>query len=82
MALSENKISSQDLQVIQNIQDVCHNCTKLKIAQDSLLKTTTCPKYDLDNKVKTKNNEPTTSFDQILICYSNKIIMELEKSPD
>ena len=66
MALSENKISLQDLQVIQNIQDVCHNCTQLKIAQDSLLKTTTCLKHDLDNKVKAKNNEPTISFDQII----------------
>ena len=64
-ALSENKISPHGLQVIQNIQDVHHNCTKLKTAEDTLLKTTTCLKHDLDNKVNAKNDEPTISFDQI-----------------
>ena len=42
MALSKKRISPKELQVLQNIQDVCHNCAKLKVAQDDLLKTTTC----------------------------------------
>ena len=37
MALSENRISPKHLQVIQNIQDVCHNCTELKVPQDDFL---------------------------------------------
>ena len=33
-ALAENKISPKCLEVLQNIQDVCHNCSKLKSARD------------------------------------------------
>ena len=52
------------MQVLQNIQDVCHNCVNLKVAQDELLKTTTYEAHELDNK-KVKDYEPTISFDQI-----------------
>ena len=65
MALSENQISHKDLQVLQSIQDVCHNCANLKVAQDDLLKTTTCAAHELDNKKTLKDDEPTISFDQI-----------------
>ena len=65
MALSENRISPKDLQVLQNIQDVCHNCAKLKVAQDDLLKTTTCVAHELDNKKKLKDDEPTIPYNQI-----------------
>ena len=65
MALSENRISHKDLQVLQNIQDVCHNCANLKVAQDDLLKSTTCAAHELDNKKKLKDDEPTISCDQI-----------------
>ena len=54
MALSENRISYKDLQVLQNIQDARHNCAKLKVAQDDLLKTTTCATHELDNKRNSK----------------------------
>ena len=54
MALIENRISQKNLQVLQNIQDVCHNCANLKVAQDDLLKTTTCEAHELDNKKKSK----------------------------
>ena len=64
-ALRNNRISPKDLQVIQNIQDVCHNCAKLNKAQDGLLKTTTCEAHKLDNKNKVKDNEATIPFDQI-----------------
>ena len=66
MALSENRISPKDLQVLQNIQDVCHNCTKLKVPQDDLLKTTTCVAHELDNKKNHKDDEHTISFDRIV----------------
>jgi len=65
MALSENRISYKDLQVLQNIQDICHNYANLKVAQDDLLKTITCEAHELDNKKKLKDDEPTISFDQI-----------------
>jgi len=65
MALSENQISHKDLQVLQNIQDICHNCANLKVSQDDLLKTTTCEAHELDNKKKLKDYKPTISFDQI-----------------
>ena len=53
-ALRNNQISPKDLQVIQNIQDVCHNCANLNKAQDELLKTTTCEAHELDNKKSQK----------------------------
>ena len=40
-ALDDNMISVKGLEVCQNIQDVGHNLTKLKAAQDDLLKSTT-----------------------------------------
>ena len=64
MTLSENQIPPKDLQVLQNIQDVGHNYTKLNIAQDGLLKTTTYVAHELDDK-KLKDDEPVISFDQI-----------------
>ena len=63
--MADNQISPEDLQVLQNIQDVGHNCTKLKVAEDNLPKTTICVAHELDNKKEPKDNEPTISFDQI-----------------
>ena len=73
MALSKNIISTKDLEVCQNIQDVCHNLTKLKVAQDDLLKTTTYVAHELDNKHKHHvNDEPTISFDQIADMFQQQ----------
>ena len=48
LALSENKISKKSLQVIQNIQDCQHNCSKLKTATDDLEKTTVYDAHEDD----------------------------------
>ena len=80
MALNENRISPKDLQVLQNIQDVCHNCTKLKVPQDDLLKTTTYLAHELDNKKNHKNDEHTiVFFIRLPTCYNNGITMDSEK---
>ena len=66
MALSEHKISAKNLEVCQNIQYVCHNCTKLKFAYDDLINTTTYISRELDHKTKLNDYdyEPTISCDQ------------------
>jgi hypothetical protein len=78
-ALRENCISPKDLQVLQNIQDVCHNCAKLKVAQDDLLKTTTCAVHELDKKKKEKMMNLQYPLIRFPICYSNVTTTELEK---
>ena len=66
MALDNNMISVKSLEVCQNIQDVCHNLTKLKAAQEDLLKSTTYVAHDLDKNHHTHaNDDPKISFDEI-----------------
>ena len=50
MALSKHQISAKGLELYQSIQDVGHNCEKLKVAQDDLLKTTTMVAHEDDKK--------------------------------
>ena len=71
MTLDNNMISVKGLEVCQNIQDVCHNLTKLKAAQDNLLKYTTYVAHELDTNHHTHaNDEPTISFDEIVDMFA------------
>ena len=60
MALSENRISKNSLQVIQNIQDCQHNCSKLKTAADDLQKTTVYDAHEEDKQKKVAKTMMTT----------------------
>ena len=72
-ALDDNMISAKGLEVCQNIQDVCHNLTKLKAAQDDLLKSTTYVAHDLDkNHHNHVNDEPIISFDEIADIFASQ----------
>ena len=71
-ALDDNMISVKGLEVCQNIQDVCHNLTKLKAAQDDLLKSTTYVAHNLDkNHHNRVNDEPMISFGEIADIFAS-----------
>ena len=73
VALDNNMISVNGLEVCQNIQDVCHNLTKLKGAQDDLRKSTTYVAHELDkNHHNHANDEPTISFDEIADIFAQQ----------
>ena len=72
MALSENRRSPKDLQVLQNIQDVCHNCENLKVAQDNLVKTITGEAHKSDNKKKVNDNIAPIPFDEIANMFQQQ----------
>ena len=50
--VSNNILSKKSLEVCQNIEDVCHNCSQLKPVKDDLEKTTVFTPHELDNKRK------------------------------
>ena len=52
--LLDRKISDKCLEVMQNIQDVCHNCTKLKAARDDLKQTTVYQSHEDDQREQKK----------------------------
>ena len=56
-ALLENKMSTKCLEVCQNIQDVCHNCSKLKAARDELETTTVYESHEDDKKEQSPDEE-------------------------
>ena len=62
--IDNNKLSPKSLEVCQNIQDVCHNCSNLKQAKDELIKTTVFTPHEDDNKSKTQKNENLTSIEE------------------
>ena len=73
MTLDNNMISVEGLEVCQNIQDVCHNLTKLRATQDDLLKSTTYVAYELDkNHHNHANYESTISFDEIADTFAQQ----------
>ena len=50
----------------QNIQDVCHNCSKLKAARDELELTTVYESHEDDNKKQNPDEELNSiSIDEI-----------------
>ena len=50
--MDNNIISTKSIEIIQNIQDVCHNCSKLKQAKDELETTTVYTPHENDDKRK------------------------------
>ena len=65
-ALEQGKISQKCLKVLQNIQDVCHNCSRLKSARDELEFTTVYKSHEDDQREQQKDdNLNIVSFDQI-----------------
>ena len=48
--VDNNILSPKSLEVIQNIQDVCHNCSKLKQAKDELDAITVYTPHEKDDK--------------------------------
>ena len=65
-ALEQRKISGKCLNVLQNIQDVCHNCSKLKSARDELELTTMYESHEDDQREQQKDDDLNiVSFDQI-----------------
>ena len=54
LVLEEKLLSVKSLEVCQNIQDVSHNCAKLTVARDDLVKSTTMISHDDDMKYKKK----------------------------
>ena len=63
--LNERLISTKGLEVCQNIQDVCHNCAKLKVARDDLVKTTAMVSHDDDRRCQENDSGNTMSFDEV-----------------
>jgi len=59
-AINNKKISDKCLEVIQNIQDVCYNCSKLKSARDDLEQETVYVPHEDDEKRKTNVEELNT----------------------
>lgn len=64
LVIEEKLISAKSLKVCQNIQDVSHNCAKLKVTRDNLVKSTTMITYDDDRRCPEKYSENTISFDE------------------
>ena len=58
--IDNNILSSKSLEVCQNIQDVSHNCSKLKQAEDELKLTTVFTPHKEDNNKNMSNNEENT----------------------
>ena len=50
--ISDNGLSSKSLEVIQNIQDVSYNCSKLLQAKDELEATTIFTPHESDSETK------------------------------
>ena len=63
--LKEKVISAKSLEVFQNIKDVSHNCVRLKVARDDLVKSTTMIAHDDDRKCQQKDSENTIYFDEV-----------------
>ena len=63
--LNKKLISTKGMEVCQNIQDVCHNCAKLKVARDDLVKTTTMVSHDDDRRCQEDSSENTISFEEV-----------------
>ena len=65
-ALAENKISPKCLEVLQNIQDVCHNCSKLKSARDEIESSTVYESHENDQREQSPDDKLNlVSFDEI-----------------
>ena len=65
-ALAENKISPKCLEVLQNIQDVCHNCSKLKSACDEIESSTVYESHENDQREQSPEDKLNlVSFDEI-----------------
>ena len=70
--LAKEQISKKCLDVIQNIQDVCHNCSKLRTARDDLEQATVYLSHEDDEKRKTNIEDSNcTSIDEVAESFQN-----------
>ena len=70
--LAKEQISKKCLDVIQNIQDVCHNCSKLRTARDDLEQATVYLSHEDDEKRKTNTEDLNcTSLDEVAELFHN-----------
>ena len=62
--IDNNMLSTKRLEVIQNIQDVSHNCSNLKQAQDELTSSTVFTPHEEDRKTNCNEEENKISIDE------------------
>ena len=63
--VDNNILSPKSLEVCQNIQDVCHNCSNLKQAKDELETTTVYTPHEKDDKKNCSEEENSVTIEEI-----------------
>ena len=63
--VDNNILSPKSLEVCQNIQDVCHNCSKLKQAKDELETITVYTPHEKDDKRNCSEEENSVTIEEI-----------------
>ena len=69
IVITGNGFSKKGLEVIQNIQDVQHNCTNLRQMKDELEATTIFKPHESDSKTKVDENEVTTHVNELVDMF-------------
>ena len=69
-ATSEKLFSQKSLEVIQNIQDVLYNCSKMKQVKDELETTTTFTPHESDSKRVKQADEEETDVNELADMFN------------
>lgn len=75
----DNLIPAKSLDVSQKIRDIFHNCAKLTVARDDLVKFTIMISHDDDMKCQEKDSENIISFDEVADMMHHLDILVSEK---